>query len=288
MRRFWTSVIEPIFEAVEPRVIVEIGADRGRNTVKILDYCRRTGAVAHIIDPLPKFNIEQWREEWREGVFHQGLSLEALPDVRTMDVVLIDGDHNWYTVFNELKLIEQFAEGADRFPVVLLHDVEWPYGRRDSYYDPTTVPASYRHVSAKLGLRPGKSSPVKNGLNADFEHALYEGTARNGVLTALEDFVTSSNIEFHLVTVPGMHGLGVLTPVSSLQRNERLADLVSSFETKEFLIRQCREIERARIRSILRAREKRKLLKRRVQELEKQVLASTATPVAVPEPRGNR
>jgi hypothetical protein len=47
-----------------------------------------------------------------------------------VDAALIDGDHNWYTVYNELRLL---AEGARRhgtdLPVLTLHDVGWPYGR---------------------------------------------------------------------------------------------------------------------------------------------------------------
>ncbi len=41
-----------------------------------------------------------------------------------MDAALIDGDHNWYTVYHELRL---FAEGAKRngtaLPVLVMHDV---------------------------------------------------------------------------------------------------------------------------------------------------------------------
>jgi Methyltransferase domain len=272
MHRFWRSVIEPVLNAVEPRVIVEIGAYEGRNTAKILDYCRRNGAVAHVIDPMPEFSMEQWQKEWGEAIFDQRLSLDALPRVGAMDVALIDGDHNWYTVHTELKLIESSAEDAKSFPVVLLHDVDWPYGRRDSYYDPATIPQRYRHPSAKRGIRPGQSELVdRGGLNSHFEHALHEGSARNGVLTAVEDFVASSRTEFCVSIVPGIHGLAILATTWSVRRNPKLAGLLASFDSKEFLVRQCREIEEARVREILRGREKRKLLKRRVQELEKQV-----------------
>jgi hypothetical protein len=37
---------------------------------------------------------------------YRGNSLQVLPQVREVyDCVLIDGDHNWHTVFNELRLI---------------------------------------------------------------------------------------------------------------------------------------------------------------------------------------
>jgi Methyltransferase domain len=269
MHRFWTLVIEPIIDAVRPRVIVEVGVDRGRNTARLLEYCRRAGAVAHIIDPDPKFSVAEWQEDWPEAVFHRELSLEALPSVGAMDLALVDGDHNWYTVFGELEAIAESTATEAGFPVTLLHDVDWPYGRRDSYYDLASIPARHRHPAARRGLRPGKSElAAKGGLNAQFEHALHEGGARNGVLTAVEDFVAQSDIDFRLVTVPGFHGLAILAPASLLARNRRLAELVTSFETPDFLRRQCDEIERARLRSILRARAKRKLLKERIRELE--------------------
>ncbi len=43
--------------------------------------------------------------------FHEALSLDVLPSLEPMDAALIDGDHNWYTVYHELKLL---AEGARR------------------------------------------------------------------------------------------------------------------------------------------------------------------------------
>jgi Methyltransferase domain len=273
VHRFWNSIIGPVFEAVEPRVIVEIGADRGTNTANILRYCVRRGAVAHIIDPLPKFNLEEWKQEFGEAVvFHPTLSLEALPAILRMDVVLIDGDHNWYTVFHELKVIENVAGDAERFPIVLLHDVDWPYGRRDLYYAPDTIPARHRHPFQRLGIRPGKSELVEErGFNAGAANAVHENTRRNGVRTALEDFVAESPLEFHVSTIPGLHGLGILATAALIRRNQPLADVISSFDTKEFLVRQCYEIEQSRIGEMITGREKRRPLKRRIRQLEMQL-----------------
>jgi hypothetical protein len=260
-------------DAVEPRVIVEIGADRGANTANILRYCVRRRAIAHVIDPLPKFDLEVWKHEYGEAVvFHRALSLQALPAIPGMDVVLIDGDHNWYTVFHELKIIESVAGDAERFPIVMLHDVDWPYGRRDLYYDPETIPSRYRHPFRRLGVRPEESELVEGrGFNAGVANAIDENTAKNGVRTALEDFVAESPPEFQVSTIPGLHGLGILATTAVMHRNQRLADVISSFDTKEFLVRQCYEIERSRIGEMITAREKRRPLKRRIRELETQL-----------------
>ena len=71
-------------------------------------------------------------------------------------MVLIDGDHNWYTVLSELETIERLCdERGQGFPLVLLHDIGWPYGRRDLYYDPASIPEEHRKPYDKKGMLPG-------------------------------------------------------------------------------------------------------------------------------------
>src|SRR3989338_2079469 len=146
MHVLWSSLVRPALEALHPRIIVEIGAADGKTTRQLLEACSRWNAVLHTIDPKPLLDVEQWEKEWGDHfIFHKKRSLEALPDISFPDAVLIDGDHNWYTVFHELKLIERRAtEEKKTFPLVLLHDVGWPYARRDLYYDIDTIPPEYR------------------------------------------------------------------------------------------------------------------------------------------------
>src|SRR5215207_9498000 len=125
MQRFWETVIGPVFDAVQPKTIVEIGSDQGGNTANLLEFCRQTGATLHVIDPAPKYDFSEWQDE--HVVFHRDLSLNVLPSIENFDVLLIDGDHNWYTVFNELHTIERLCDERGRgFPLVLLHDIGWP------------------------------------------------------------------------------------------------------------------------------------------------------------------
>ncbi len=79
--------------------------------------------------------------------------------------MFLDGDHNWYTVFHELRLIEEHCQRNERlFPLVLLHDLGWPYGRRDLYYNPETIPAEYRQPYARApSARESRSSSGKGG-----------------------------------------------------------------------------------------------------------------------------
>ena len=63
-----------------------------------------------------------------------------------MDAALIDGDHNWFTVVpRAADARPRSRERPDRpCPVMILHDVLWPYGRRDLYYEPSRIPDEYR------------------------------------------------------------------------------------------------------------------------------------------------
>ena len=65
---------------------------------------------------------------------------------------MIDGDHNYYTVSEELRLIGERAPGAE-LPLLLFHDVRWPHGRRDDYFDAEQIPAAARHPVAAAGER---------------------------------------------------------------------------------------------------------------------------------------
>ncbi len=213
MHVFWETVIVPVLNILKPRTIVEIGADEGLNTREILAYCRQTGAFAHVIDPHPQFDPGEL-DAWPGDVlcFHKELSLNCLPLIEKMDVVLIDGDHNWYTVFNELQLIEKHTRSRQSgFPLVFLHDIAWPYGRRDLYYNPENIPAQALNPYARKGLDPlGSGLKEQGGFNSHLFHAIHENTPKNGVLTAVEDFMQATGLDLDLVKIPAFHGLGIL------------------------------------------------------------------------------
>ncbi|HEX2740830.1 MAG TPA: class I SAM-dependent methyltransferase, partial [Rubrobacter sp.] len=250
MQRFWETVIEPVLEAVQPKTIVEIGSDQGGNTENLLEFCRKTGSTLHVIDPDPGYDVSEWQREHGERlVFHKDLSLNALPTVEDFDAVLIDGDHNWYTVFNELKTIERLCdERSRRFPLVMLHDIGWPYGRRDLYYDPDSIPEQHRKPYERKGMLPGVASLLeKDGLNQHLRNALLEGEPRSGVLTAVEDFMEETDHQLELTRLPGIHGLGILIPSQLKESNAKLADFLEQLRFSSFVSRYIEGVERARL-----------------------------------------
>lgn len=258
MQRFWASVMEPIFGILHPKVIVEIGSDLGGNTANLLDYAHEHDATLHVIDPAPGYDAAAWeREHAGTLVFHEALSLDALPQIESFDAVLIDGDHNWYTVFNELKKIEALIhERNEDFPLVMLHDVGWPYGRRDLYYAPETIPAEHRKPYEKKGFVPGEPGlRDEGGLNRHLFNATVEGEPKNGVLTAVEDFLRESEGEFEFVSLPGMHGLGVILP-DKVRENADLAEFLRSIALTPFARGYIDRVEKDRLENQISQHEK--------------------------------
>src|SRR6185295_13588160 len=124
------------------------------------------------------------------------------------DAIVIDGDHNYWTVHEELRLIGERAPGAE-LPLLLFHDVVWPHGRRDDYFDATQIPEEYRvpMIEGRGGIVPGDPGIATGGLPYP-RSAEREGGEHNGVLTAVEDFVASRD-GVRLVVVPVFFGFGV-------------------------------------------------------------------------------
>ena len=101
-------------------------------------------------------------------------------------------------------------EAGAPLPVCFLHDVGWPYGRRDLYYAPERIPEEFRQPWARRGIVPGRRELSDDGgLNAQFANAVEEGGPRNGVMTALEDFVAENGRRMRVVVAPGPFGLAI-------------------------------------------------------------------------------
>lgn len=234
MNRYWDVLIEKVFELNDVKNVVEIGCQKGLNTKNLLMYCSQKKGKLHIIDPIIPSDIELWKQEYGELFsYYPELSLSALSRISEYDAVLIDGDHNWYTVFNELKIIEK--HNRESFPIVLLHDISWPYGRRDLYYNPENIPLGYRQAHKKLGIIPDQSTLDEKGINNHLENAIYENNPKNGVLTAVEDFLAETSHKLEFYTFPAYYGLGIIVD-QNISEKTRL--LMSNVELHNNIIRK--------------------------------------------------
>jgi cephalosporin hydroxylase len=250
---FWEVAIAPIFEAVGARRVVEIGAARGETTVLMLE---RLGpdAVLHVIDPVPEFDpAEHERRFPGRYIFHRDTSHHVLPHLEPMDVALVDGDHNWYTVYHELKMLEDVARRSDALlPVLIMHDVGWPYGRRDLYYDPQQVPAEHRQPYRQAGMRPGHEHLLaRGGLNPTMYNAESEGGPRNGVMTALDDFVREYDRPVRTLVIPIYFGLAIVVDEAWFERRPELARVLDRLESTEGLHDLLELAEDTRLRAMI-------------------------------------
>jgi hypothetical protein len=201
------EVMLPCLDAAAARSVVEVGAYAGDLTRVLVDWAAKSGASVAAIDPSPQDSLVELAQANDKLELVRETSLEALKHVEIPDAVVIDGDHNYFTVSEELRLIDERA-GAE-LPLLFFHDVGWPHGRRDDYFAPEQIPEDQRQPLAEGGgLFPGVEGIRPGGLPYKGA-AAHEGGPRNGVLTAVEDFVEGRD-ELRLAVVPVFFGLGVV------------------------------------------------------------------------------
>jgi Methyltransferase domain len=256
MRRFAKSFVIPFIVANGYKRICEIGANQGENTERLLEL---PTASLSIIDPCPGEELVAWCEREERVQLHRGRSLEVLPQIsEPFDCILIDGDHNWYTVYHELKTIHSRALLADR-GAIFFHDVGWPYGRRDMYYAPETIPSLYLHPHDQKGIVRGRSKLSSDcDFNAHHWNAIAEGGARNGVLTGIEDFMKEHPGQFRFTRIHAEYGLGVLTRRKSGPRLSAYSKLLAKSKylgTMGSIRSQLRERSPALLRTLAKARD---------------------------------
>jgi hypothetical protein len=204
------DLIFALFSAAAPARVVEIGSEAGGMTREMCRWASSdAGRSFTAVEPFPVAEVRSLAASVEGFTLVEGRSPEALSSVPAADAYLIDGDHNYWTVTRELEAVF----GADgRAPLVVLHDVGWPCARRDQYYAVDALPAEAVHPhSYSRGRAPGVSELVDRGFGGggSFAVACEEGGPRNGVLTAVEDFL-SSRPELSYAHVPAVFGLGVI------------------------------------------------------------------------------
>jgi hypothetical protein len=192
--------------------VVMVGPERGSLTRKLLGHAIHWGGRLAVVDPSPSPETEKFLRLNRCVSLHKEPSLSVLPALKA-DAVLLDGDRNYYTVLHESELIWEQTQASPRRLLIFYHDVCWPWARRDRYSDPARIPQEFRHPHTwDLGVVPDHPGVVTGGLRGmgRWACALEEGGPRNGVLTAIEDFVAGKEDRLSWACIPAVFGLGVL------------------------------------------------------------------------------
>jgi predicted O-methyltransferase YrrM len=240
-------------DAVGARSVLEIGAFRGELTGVLLGWAADHEASITAVDPLPAPELLELAAAHPKLVLLRELSHQVLGSAELPDAVILDGDHNHYTLSEELRTIAE-RSSSSALPLLVFHDVCWPHARRDSYYAPERVPAEHRQPLVRdARLQPGNPGIAETGLPFECA-AASEGGERNGVLTAIEDFIAQRE-GLRLAIVPAFFGFAVLweerapwaaalaATVAPLDRNpvlerleqNRVAHLVAGFSRRQEL-----------------------------------------------------
>jgi len=213
----FADIILDCLDLAEASRIVEVGAEFGGMSQRLAEFAGRYGGRLTSIDPAPKPEFLTWVRN-HEHVEHLPLtSLEAIPTLSDVQAWVIDGDHNYYSVYHEVKGIDAVCRRDGQPLLAFFHDVGWPCARRDFYYAPEQIPAAWRHpydFDAGVHIDTDQMLPGRGfrGMG-QFAWATHQGGPRNGVLTAIEDAIEEMQAEGRQLAwahVPAVFGLGVL------------------------------------------------------------------------------
>src|SRR6478735_6298400 len=133
-------------DAIQAKSVLEVGSYKGELTSDLLAWAEGSGASIAGLDLVLK------------------TSHDALAEIEFPDAIVIDGDHNYFTLREELRIIGERAPGAE-IPLLMFHDVCWPHARRDTYYAPERIPEEHRQpIGNNVGLAPGNPGVSEMGL----------------------------------------------------------------------------------------------------------------------------
>ena len=254
------ELLVPVLETAGVSSIAEIGAYAGDLTRDLADFAEARGGEVLAVDPDPQPALDELADSRSSIELIREPSEQALAHIRRTDAIVIDGDHNYYTVSRELGALADLF-GAEDMPLLLIHDVRWPHARRDAYYAPERIPAQQRQPLASGPLFPGVSELAAGGLPYR-NVAQREGGRRNGVLAALEDFLAGRE-GLRLAVIPAFFGVGVVWPVAAPWADE-LDRLLAPFDSNPWLER----LESHRVYNLARLYAESQALEVRIAELQ--------------------
>lgn len=206
------SIYLPLLEIAEPKKIAEIGVEFAGNTKVLLEYIEKYNAELHSIEPLPSEQTAKLFNKQKNAYLYKNKSLSVIDKLPTISTWFIDGDHNWYTVYNELMAIHKKCSQLKE-SMIFLHDVGFPWARRDLYYNPSDIPNHFLHEYCwESGVLYNDSIEKNKGFRGcgHFAIAKQSGTGKNGVLTAVEDFLKDIPDHYQFFNIPAVFGLGIL------------------------------------------------------------------------------
>lgn len=229
---FNLSIIQTFLTRFKAEKILAIGLSNELILDEIISYCNKSTTI-YAIDP--KINISNLIGEEDElnkyFKYYADDSLNVLPTLNNLDAIFINGDPNWYTVYNELNIIK---ENHINFPIVFICNNKYPHKRRDSYINPDKIPKEYKNECCnELPILYKEDDDTKETrVNDGYCHAIYQDTPKNGVLTAIEDFL-DENPSLELLEINPIEGISLIYHSSEIN-NLRIKKILEDENKQEY------------------------------------------------------
>jgi len=259
----FTPLIHDLLAAVAPERVIEIGGETGQSAAAYL----AAGAQQVVcVDPVPGEELAALAAAEQRLTLITERSPGCIPSLPPSTFWAIDGDHNYATVREELETILAGAD-AGQPPLIMLHDVLWPWARRDLYYDPDALEEAAVHPhSWDAGPTVFSESLREDGFvgAGSFAAAIDAGGERNGVRTAIED-VLATRPQLRFAIVPVVFGLGVIFD-SDAPWASRVSEALAPWDRSPLLTR----LELNRIALYSRVLQLQHELQRRATQFERQ------------------
>lgn len=234
---FDLSIIPTFLSRFKVKKILIIGLSNERILNEIIPYYIDNECLLYGIDS--KINLNTIFKEYIELdenlksnlKYYAEDSLTILPKLNQFDAIFIDDDSNWYTLYNELNIIKK---NNSNFPNVFICNNKYPYKRRDAYTNPKKIPKeNINEYSDEFPIfykedNETKYTMVKDGLY----HAIDKDTPKNGVLTAIEDFLKENPKLEHLKINP-IEGISLIYQPSKIT-DIRINDILKEKTNQEY------------------------------------------------------
>ena len=106
VRPFWNIAIEPLLEALRPIAYSRSGSTRASRPSCSSDTSRDRGRSSRRSIRTRRVDTDAWERDHpgSDPFPPRARASRSSQDLEPVDAALVDGDHNWYTVRNELEL----------------------------------------------------------------------------------------------------------------------------------------------------------------------------------------
>lgn len=147
--------------------VLEVGVDRGVSLIPLVAFLARSRQSFQVIgvDVLVQEQVQLVinnldLQQGQQAFCIQGSSLDVLPKMveqgMKFDVVLLDGDHNYHTVSEEMKCLDSLIHPGS---IIIIDDYDGRWSERDLWYSERAgyegvVDATPRVDTEKHGVKP--------------------------------------------------------------------------------------------------------------------------------------